>query len=94
METNETMNEVINETTETVMETAADCIPSNTLKVAAGFGIGMIAGVILYKYAVVPIAAKIKERRNKRHEAIEEDENTVVIEEEPTDEDINDVIDD
>ena len=62
------------------METAADCIPSDTLKVAAGFGIGMIAGVILYKYAVVPIAAKIKERRSKRHEAAEENESTVVTE--------------
>lgn len=93
METNEMMNEVVSETTETVMETAADNIPSSTLKVAAGVGIGMIAGVILYKYVAVPIVAKIKEHRNKRLAAIEEDDSTVVIEDE-TDEDIDDLFDD
>ena len=91
MEANEMTMEVeaMNETTESMVQEAAKGIPSDVLKIAAGVGVGVIAGVILYKYVAVPLVAKFKARK-KTGKAADENEAVVIV---GTDEDVNDETD-
>lgn len=59
METNEMMNEG-------VIETAEEFVKGNSgkgIKVAAGIGIVVLAGVLAYKYVAKPMIAKIKSKK-------------------------------
>lgn len=63
METNNIMNN------EEVMEVAEEIVTGGTgngLKIAAGAGVAVVAGVLAYKYIAKPLAAKIKSK--KEHE--------------------------
>lgn len=66
METNEVMmNEDVMETaTEEIANAGSGC----GLKAAAGFGLGILAGVTLCKVAK-PLIAKLKARKEKKQEA-------------------------
>ncbi|GHU53684.1 hypothetical protein AGMMS49975_12420 [Clostridia bacterium] len=50
-----------NESLDVTIETIAE--NGSLLKMAAGVGVGVLVGVLAYKYAVEPIIAKIKERK-------------------------------
>ena len=91
MEANEMTMEVeaMNETAESMVQEAAKGISSDVLKIAAGVGVGVIAGVILYKYVAVPLVAKFKARK-KTGKAADENEAVVIV---GTDEDVNDETD-
>ena len=60
-----------------VVEEVSEKITGRGLKIAAGVGVGVIAGVILYKYVAVPLIAKIKERKQAKHD----ESDGIVIEE-------------
>lgn len=83
METNEIMTtneEVIDEVTEEI----ATADSGKTLNVIAGIGLAVLGGVLVYKYAIKPIVAKIKAKKEEqaRSESIEcEDYDEVVVEE-------------
>lgn len=80
MEANEifTETEVMDVITDDgVVEEVSEKITGSGLKIAAGVGIGVIAGVILYKYVAVPLIAKIKERKQAKHD----ESDGIVIEE-------------
>ena len=80
MEANEifTETEVMDVITDdSVVEEVSEKITGSGLKIAAGVGVGVIAGVILYKYVAVPLIAKIKERKQAKHD----ESDGIVIEE-------------
>lgn len=80
MEANEifTETEVMDVITDDgVVEEVSEKITGSGLKIAAGVGVGVIAGVILYKYVAVPLIAKIKERKQAKHD----ESDGIVIEE-------------
>lgn len=64
MEPNEIMtnNEIIETTTEEVVKASSNC----GCKVAASFGLGILAGMAICKLAK-PVIANIKSRRTARH---------------------------
>lgn len=62
MEANEMILDEV-EVVEDVVETTTDKISGSGLKIAAGVGVGMIAGVLIYKYVAVPVIAKMKARK-------------------------------
>jgi uncharacterized hydantoinase/oxoprolinase family protein len=90
METNEIMtNEVANNQ---VIETVADEVIAEVenksgLKTVVGVGLGVLIGVLIYKYAGRPIIANIRARKNKA-----DDENIDAVDE--NDDDFDDVFDD
>ena len=82
-----TENEVMDVITDgDIVEEVAEQTTGTALKVAAGVGIGLVAGAALYKFVVTPLIAKIKARKAAKSE--EAETNDVVIEEveEPSDE--------
>lgn len=64
MEGNNIMNneEVMETTTEEIVEAAS----KGGFKKVATFGLGMIAGVVAYKYVLKPVGAKIKTWNEER----------------------------
>lgn len=64
MEENNIMNneEVMETTTEEIVEAAS----KGGFKKVATFGLGMIAGVVAYKYVLKPVGAKIKTWNEER----------------------------
>lgn len=72
MEANEIMK---NEEIVEVAEEAVTAGSGKSFKVVAGFGLGVIAGMLAYKYVVKPVAAKIKaeieERKAKKADDLE-----------------------
>ena len=82
-----TENEVMDVITDSdIVEEVAEKTTGTALKVAAGVGIGLVAGAALYKFVVTPLIAKIKARKAVKSENTESGD--VVIEEvdEPSDE--------
>lgn len=62
MDTNEiTITEDVIEATEEIATAGS----GKGFKMAVGFGLTVLVGVIAYKYVVKPIAAKIKSKKNK-----------------------------
>ena len=75
-----TENEVMDVITDSdIVEEVAEKTTGTALKVAAGVGIGLVAGAALYKFVVTPLIAKIKARKAAKSE---ETETTDVIVEE------------
>lgn len=64
METNEIMNneEVMETTTEEIDKASS----GKEFKVAAGVGLAVLAGVVIYKYVGKPMIAKIKARKEQQ----------------------------
>lgn len=57
-------NEVMDVITDSdIVEEAVEQTTGSALKVAAGVGIGLAAGMILYKFAVRPLIDRIKARK-------------------------------
>ena len=82
-----TENEVMDVITDgDIVEEVAEQTTGTALKVAAGVGIGLVAGAALYKFVVTPLIAKIKACKAAKSEKAET--NDVVIEEveKPSDE--------
>lgn len=64
MENNEVLNnEEVIETTQEVLTESGD----GSL-IAAGVGLGLLASVVAYKYAIKPIVAKIKKHRQDKQD--------------------------
>lgn len=61
-------NEIItkNEVVENAVEEIANADPGKGFNAVAGFGLGILAGIIAYKYMAKPIAAKIKAQRESK----------------------------
>lgn len=74
MNNNEIMNNKVVEATEEVIENAG---LSKGVKIAAG--IGLVVGVVVYKYVAKPVIANIKAQIEQKKMAAEE--NTVILEE-------------
>lgn len=63
METNEIMtNEEVIETTEEIAKASS----GKAFKVTVGLGLGVLAGVLAYRYIVKPMIAKIKEEKEQQ----------------------------
>ena len=64
METNEIMNneEVMETTTEEIVKSSS----GKEFKVAAGVGLAVLAGVVIYKYVGKPMIAKIKAKKEQQ----------------------------
>ena len=76
MENTEIMNNEVVETTEEVIENTS---LSKGVKIAAGVGLSVVVGVIVYKYVAKPVIANIKAQIEQKKMAAEE--NTVILEE-------------
>lgn len=76
MNNNEIMNNEVVEATEEVIENAG---LSKDVKIAAGIGLSVVIGVVVYKYVAKPVIAKIKVQIEQKKMAAEE--NTVILEE-------------
>lgn len=64
MDTNEIMeNEEVIETVESATEEVAKANTGKGLKVAAGAGLAVLGGFVIYKYVVKPFLAKRKAKR-------------------------------
>lgn len=75
-----TENEVMDVITDSdIVEEVAEKTTGTALKVAAGVGIGLVAGAALYKFVVTPLIAKIKACKAAKSEETETTD--VVIEE-------------
>lgn len=74
MNNNEIMNNKVVEATEEVIENAG---LSKGVKIAAG--IGLVVGVVVYKYVAKPVIANIKAQIEQKKMAAEE--KTVILEE-------------
>lgn len=74
MNNNEIMNNEVVEATEEVIENAG---LSKGVKIAAG--IGLVVGVVVYKYVAKPVIANIKAQIEQKKMAAEE--KTVILEE-------------
>lgn len=55
-------NDEVIETTEEIMKTGT----SKGVKITAGVGLAILAGGVAYKYIVIPIAAKIKSKKEQQ----------------------------
>ena len=75
MENTEIMNNDVIEATEEVIENTG---MSKGIKIAAGVGLSVVVGYVLYKYVAKPVVAKIKARINQKKMAAEE--NTIISE--------------
>lgn len=69
MENTEIMNNDVIEATEEVIENTG---MSKGIKIAAGVGLSVIVGYVLYKYVAKPVVANIKARINQKKMAAEE----------------------
>ena len=69
MENTEIMNNDVIEATEEVIENTG---MSKGIKIAAGVGLSVVVGYILYKYVAKPVVANIKARINQKKMAAEE----------------------
>lgn len=69
MENTEIMNNDVIEATEEVIENTG---MSKGIKIAAGIGLSVVVGCILYKYVAKPVVANIKARINQKKMAAEE----------------------
>lgn len=76
MNNNEIMNNEVVEATEEVIESAG---LSEGVKFAAGIGLSVVVGVVVYKYVAKPVIANIKVQIEQKKMAAEE--NTVILEE-------------
>lgn len=62
MDANEMMNEEVMEATEEIVNSGS----GKGFKVAAGVGIAVLVGGVAYKYAVKPLVAKIKAKKEQK----------------------------
>ena len=69
MENTEIMNNDVIEATEEVIENTG---MSKGIKIAAGVGLSVVVGYVLYRYVAKPIVANIKARINQKKMAAEE----------------------
>ena len=69
MENTKIMNNEVIEATEEVIENTG---MSKGIKIAAGVGLSVVVGYILYKYVAKPVVANIKARINQKKMAAEE----------------------
>jgi hypothetical protein len=76
MNNNEIMNNEVVEATEEVIENAG---LSKGVKIAAGIGLSVVVGVIVYKYVAKPVIANIKAQIEQKKMTAEDD--TVILEE-------------
>ena len=76
MENTEIMNNEVVETTEEVIENTS---LSKGVKIAAGVGLSVVVGVIVYKYVAKPVIANIKAQIEQKKMAAEEQ--TVILDE-------------
>ena len=75
MESNNILtNEEVSEATEEI----ATCGSKKGIKIAAGIGLSVLTGVIVYKYVVKPLVAKIKTK--KELQAVETIDSAIVEE--------------
>lgn len=63
MNNNEIMNNEVVEATEEVIENAG---LSKGVKIAAGIGLSVVVGVVVYKYVAKPVIANIKASMQRR----------------------------
>lgn len=82
MNNNEIMNNEVIETAEEVIESTG---MSKGVKIAAGVGLSVVVGVVVYKYVAKPVIANIKTQIKQKKMAAEEkmivvDESDVVTE--------------
>ena len=75
MNSNEIMNNEVVEATEEVIENAG---LSKGVKIAAGIGLSVVVGVIVYKYVAKPVIANIKAQIEQKKMTAEDD--TVILE--------------
>lgn len=76
MNNNEIMNNEVIEATEEVIENTG---MSKGIKVAAGIGLSVVVGVIVYKYVAKPVIANIKTQIEQKKMAAEEQ--TIILDE-------------
>lgn len=76
MNNNEIMNNEVVEATEEVIENAG---LSKGVKIAAGIGLSVVVGVVVYKYVAKPVIANIKAQIEQKKMAAEG--KTVILEE-------------
>ena len=69
MENTEIMNNDVIEATEEVIENTG---MSKGIKIAAGVGLSVVVGYVLYKYVAKPVVANIKARINQKKMAAAE----------------------
>ena len=69
MENTKIMNNEVIETTEEVIENTG---MSKGVKIAAGIGLSVVVGYVVYKYVAKPVMANIKTRINQKKMAAEE----------------------
>lgn len=69
MENTEIMNNEVIDATEEVIENTG---MSKGVKIAAGVGLSVVVGYVLYKYVAKPVVANIKARINQKKMAAEE----------------------
>ena len=69
MNNNEIMNNEVVEATEEVIENAG---LSKGVKIAAGIGLSVVVGVVVYKYVAKPVIANIKAQIEQKKMAAEE----------------------
>lgn len=82
-----TENEVMDVITDSdIVEEVAEKTTGTALKVAAGVGVGLVAGAALYKFVITPLIAKFKARKTAKSEETETTEVIVEEVEEPSDE--------
>lgn len=77
MNNNEIMNNEVVEATEEVIENAG---LSKGVKIAAGIGLSVVVGVVVYKYVAKPVIANIKAQIEQKKKMAAE-EKTVILEE-------------
>lgn len=76
MNNTEIMNNEVIEATEEVIENTG---MSKGIKVAAGIGLSVVVGVIVYKYVAKPVIANIKTQIEQKKMAAEEE--TIILDE-------------
>lgn len=69
MENTKIMNNEVIETTEEVIENTG---MSKGVKIAAGIGLSVVVGYVVYKHVAKPVMANIKTRINQKKMAAEE----------------------
>ncbi len=69
MENTEIMNNEVIEATEEVIENTG---LSKGVKIAAGIGLSVVVGYVVYKYVAKPVVANIKDQINQKKMAAEE----------------------
>lgn len=76
MNNNEIMNNEVIEATEDVIENTGSI---KGVKIAAGVGLSIVAGVVVYKYVAKPVVANIKNKI--KHKKMADEEEITIIEE-------------